>query len=172
MLNIKRSFIAHIAAYTFLVSTFYFIYNFSTYTPGEKEYIFHEAFVLFVFSVLYPIIVLLRMDDSYSPKAKFFRVILFCGVGVFAADFVLPEAYKYIISYLHYAKLVTVIPGLIVEIIAVFAIYKIALSRSSTIESAAAIEKEYGVPPWLARAFVADAKFWRTVYRFLFHTKD
>ena len=133
---------------------------------GEGHYLAHELSVLVFFAVLIPAAAVFAMPGDLRLRARIIRFLLLSGIGVVTADIILPERFEIVIRYLQYFKILTIIPGLIMEFFIAMAIYRVAFSARHPNENVRKIEQEYGVPTWLARGFVLEAAFWLRVYRF------
>lgn len=167
----RNKFIINASIYILSAIGLWHLYQSILVSIPQEQAIWHEVGLLVLYALIIPSYAVMQMKGDYLLRAKIVRFLLLGGIGVVVCDIILPELYEQIIRYLHYVKVVTIVPGLIMEFFVAVAIYRVAFSRDKASDNVAVIEREYGVPTWLAKAFVAEAKFWQFVYRLIFRQK-
>jgi hypothetical protein len=131
------------------------------------DYLYHELGLLALLSIAAPILVVGITGSELAVRGRVMRGLLMSGTGVLATDLILPERFETVIAYLQVFKLATIGPGLLIEFGAAVAIYRMALNGGEPASTAEKIQHEFGMPKWVAKAFVWEALFWHRLHRLL-----
>jgi hypothetical protein len=155
------------STYGVLVGLLWLIYDrFADAIPAH-DYLYHELGVLALLSIAAPILVVGITGSELAVRGRVMRGLLMSGTGVLAADLILPERFETLIAHLQIFKLITIGPGLLIELGVAVAIYRMALSGGEPASTAEKIQHEFGMPKWVAKAFVWEALFWHRLHRLL-----
>jgi len=110
---------------------------------------------------LMPVLYLAAFTSDLSAKARGLRALGIAGIGLFAASWIVPSANQFLI-----ADLASLRSAMFVCILAFegFVFWKVLQALYAKNADAKAIERDFAVPPFVAKLLVLEAKFWKAVW--------
>lgn len=122
-----------------------------------------EATLLFDLAIFLPALYFLFLRGRVSRKAALLRTAALAGSGLWFASWLMPAGQGEVLPWLSWIRYVA-LPVLIgVELIAAVAILKHVYGKTPS--EAHLIEQ--GLPPLMAKLLLAEARFWKRVFRWL-----
>lgn len=120
-----------------------------------------ERVLLFDFAVFLPLLYLFSLRGRLRPFGILVRCIGLALAGLWFAGWLMPQGEGQIIPWLRWLRRLFLPIAIVIEVVAFLAIMKIAYSA----EPDEAKLLASGLPRWVARALIAEARFWRWVWR-------
>ncbi|MEM6494763.1 MAG: hypothetical protein AAF650_10335 [Pseudomonadota bacterium] len=117
--------------------------------------------------VFMPIVYIGLFSSELSAKTRGLRALGIAGIGLFAASWIVPSANQFLISELASLRAASFVFVLAFE---GFVFWKVMQALYTKNADAKAIERDFAVPPFIAKLLVLEAKFWKAVWR-LFRRK-
>lgn len=111
--------------------------------------------------VFMPLVYLGLFSSELSAKARALRALGIAGIGLFAASWIVPSANQFLISELASLRAVSLVFVLAFE---GFVFWKVLQALYARNADAKEIERDFAVPPFIAKLLVMEAKFWKTVW--------
>ena len=121
-----------------------------------------EWVALFDLCVFMPLLYLAAFGSELTRKARLLRCLGIAGIGLFASSFIVPAPNQFIISELSALRNAAMVGVVAFE---VWIFWKVvgAVYRSNA--DAKTLERDFAMPEWIAKLMVAEAKFWKTVWK-------
>jgi len=113
--------------------------------------------------VFMPLVYLGLFSSELSAKARALRALGIAGIGLFAASWIVPSANQFLISELASLRAASLVFVLAFE---GFVFFKVMQALYAKNADAKAIERDFAVPPFIAKLLVMEAKFWKAVWGF------
>ncbi|MEO0417935.1 MAG: hypothetical protein AAF249_03670 [Pseudomonadota bacterium] len=113
--------------------------------------------------VFMPLVYLGLFSSELSAKARALRALGIAGIGLFAASWIVPSANQFLISELASLRAVSLVFVLAFE---GFVFFRVMQALYAMNADAKAIERDFAVPPFIAKLLVMEAKFWKAVWGF------
>lgn len=111
-----------------------------------------------------PVLYLAGFASDLTGKARLLRALGIAGIGLFAAGFIVPEANQFLIAELAGLRSAALGGVLVFEAWVFWKVIGAVYRRGA---DAKALEREFGVPDWIARLMVIEARFWKAVWSLL-----
>ena len=113
--------------------------------------------------VFLPLVYLAFFSSGAPLKTRIVHAMAIAGLGLLAAKMMVPEANQFVIGYLSEVR-----GALLVVILAVegFVFWKVLQALYKTGADAKASERDFAMPPFVAKLLVMEAKFWKAVWGF------
>ncbi|GAA4040327.1 hypothetical protein [Parerythrobacter jejuensis] len=127
-----------------------------------------ERVYLFDFGVFLPALYWLFLRGKVSSKAAALRALALAGAGLSFAAYLNPPATGEVLPLLSWLRWVALPVLVAIELAALIAITRYAYGANPEEERLI----EQGMPPLLAKALLAEARFWKRVFAWLFGNKD
>lgn len=125
-----------------------------------------EWVVLFDLCVFLPVLHLFAYRATLPRRVLMIRTVAIAGAGLWLARLLVPTDSRHILDWLAGAHGVFLAVAVLFEL-AVLALVLRALYGAG----AERLTEDFGIPPWVARLMVLEARFWKTVLR-LFRRRD
>lgn len=111
--------------------------------------------------VFLPLVYLVAFSSGAPLKTRIVHALAIAGLGLLAAKMMVPEANQFVIGYLSEVR-----GALFLVILAVegFVFWKVLQALYKKGADAKAIERDFAVPPFVAKLLVMEAKFWKAVW--------
>lgn len=119
-----------------------------------------ERVYLFDFAIGLPALYFVFLRKRVSRRAALLRTLTLAGTGIWVASWLMPADEGEILPWLAWLRYVALPLLIAVELIAAAALLRYAYGEAPD-------EKrliEQGMPPLIARAILAEARFWRRVW--------
>ena len=111
--------------------------------------------------VFMPLIYLGLFSSDLSGKARGLRALGIAGIGLFAASWIVPSAHQFLISELANARAAAFV---FIRAFEGFVLWKLLQALYAKNADAQTLEREFAVPPFIAKLLVIEAKFWKSVW--------
>ncbi|MEM7700308.1 MAG: hypothetical protein AAF251_00080 [Pseudomonadota bacterium] len=113
--------------------------------------------------VFMPLVYLGLFSSELSAKARGLRALGIAGIGLFAASWIVPSANQFLISDLASLRAASLVFVLAFEGFIIFKVMQALYARNADAQE---IERDFAVPPFIAKLLVLEAKFWKAVWGF------
>jgi len=127
---------------------------------------FAEAVVLFDLCLFVPALHYLCYRRSLARKPLLLRTAAIAFLGLYIASHLIPPEAQRLVAALGWARLVGLAVMAALELWFIVAVVKLAYGGTATAEEVTASS---GAPPWIARFMVAEARFWKWLWRLVRH---
>ena len=123
-----------------------------------------EWVVLFDLCLFVPLLYFICFSSSLEMRARLIRTAGIVGMGLFAARFIVPEANQFVIADLAHLRNLMLVCVLAFEGWVFFKVIQAVYRRNA---DAAALERDFAMPAWIAKLMVLEARFWKAVWAFV-----
>jgi len=123
---------------------------------------FAEAVILFDLCLFVPALHYLCYRRSLARKALLVRTAALAFLGLYIASHLIPPEAQRLVAALGWARLAGLAVLAALELWVLVAVVKLVFGRGAT---AAEVSASSGAPPWIARLMVAEARFWKWLWR-------
>lgn len=110
-----------------------------------------------------PALYFLFLRRHTTLRAAFIRSAALAGAGLWFADYLMPSGEGQILPALGWLRMAALPFLLLIEIAAFIAIMRVVYSGAPDEEQLL----KQGIPPLVVKALLAEARFWKAVWRFL-----
>lgn len=123
-----------------------------------------EAAILFDLCLFVPALHYLCYRRSLKRKPLLLRTAALAFLGIYIASHLIPPEAQRLVAALGWARLVGLAVMVAFELWLVVTAVKLAYGGGAT---AAEVSAKSGAPPWIARIMVAEARFWKWLWRLI-----
>jgi hypothetical protein len=123
---------------------------------------FAEAVVLFDMCLFVPALHYFCYRRSLARRALLLRTVGLAFLGFYIASHLIPPEARRLVAALGWARLVGMAVMAAIELWLVAAVVKLVFRGGATAEEVSASS---GAPRWIARLMVAEARFWKYLWR-------
>ncbi len=110
-----------------------------------------------------PLIYFAFFSSKLEIKARLIRTAGISGLGMFAVQFIVPEANQFVTPYLAQLRNTLIVFVIIFE---GWVLYKLAQAVFKRDADARTLERDFAMPEWIAKLMLVEARFWKTVWSF------
>jgi hypothetical protein len=108
-----------------------------------------------------PVLYLAGFRSDLTAKARVLRALGIAGIGLVAARWIVPAANQFLIADLSSLRNATLVVVLAFEGWVLWKMIGAVYRRNA---DAKTLEREFGIPDWIARLLVIEARFWKAVW--------
>jgi hypothetical protein len=123
-----------------------------------------EAVTLFDWCVSIPFLYFLCYRKKLPARQLILRLLALACLGIWVATLLVPAAYQEILPQLSWPRRAGLAILVLIELRVLVAALRIVFSGTAT---AAELSQGIGIPPLIARMMMAEARFWRAVWRLI-----
>ncbi len=121
-----------------------------------------EWVVLFDLCVFVPALFLFAYRHTLPIKPRLIRALGLAGLGLLLARFLVPEPSQNVLPFLSDVRNSFLVFVVIFEVWVITQILRAVYARNA---DAQRLERDFGMPLWIAKLMVLEAKFWKAVWR-------
>jgi hypothetical protein len=123
-----------------------------------------ETIVLFDLCLFMPALYVICYHRTVPLKALLLRVLALICAGGYLASYMVPASLQQILPELGVARIAGLAVIMLVELRLLIATLRLVWGRDAGL---ADLQAASGAPEWMVRLMVLEARFWKTVWRFL-----
>jgi len=123
-----------------------------------------EAVILFDLCLFVPGLYVLCYRRTVALKPLLLRTAALAGSGLYIASWLMPADAQRLIAELSWARTAGLVMLVLVELWVMAKLVRLVFGGEASAEQLAG---RHGVPQWVARLMLLEARFWKAVWRFL-----
>lgn len=125
---------------------------------------FAEAAMLFDLCIFVPLLYALCYRKVLPPRQLLLRTAGLACLGIFIASKLVPAEAQVVLPHLSWARIAGLAVLALIELRLMVELMKLVFACGSTAED---IASRSGMPPWVARLMLLEARFWKAVWKLI-----
>ena len=123
-----------------------------------------EAVLLFDACITLPALYALCYARTLPPWQLALRAIAIACLGIYLLGYIVPPDARRLLPAFGWARMAGLILLVLIELRLLVAALRLVFGGN---ENAEQVSAQTGAPPWIARLMLIEARFWKSVWRFL-----